>query len=216
VPYFQPTILQLAPLDESYADAGPLIDVSCDVTAAAITGETPTEKRQTLCGAHTVVGETANTLAITADQYYDQASRLARFLDEHHAELARFVLMWPGQSVTKAAVFRVMRGDFGGEAGAIAEFDIELGIEGDVTTTYAPVVLPEKGAAGPGDAFPADANVTASDAPNAAKLATLGYVADPQTDWTAGEVVTIGGYAFSWAGTAWAPGAATAEAEAAA
>jgi hypothetical protein len=216
VPYFQPTILQFAPLDESYTDSGPLIDVSCDVTAASITGETPTEKRATLCGSHTVVGETANTLAITGDQYYDHAARLARFLDEHHGELARFVLAWPGQSRTSSGVVRVVRGDFGGEAGAIAEFDIELGLEGDVTTTYAPVELPNKGAVAAGDAFPADPNVTASDATNAAKLSTLGYTAATPTAWTAGQGFTIGGYEFSWNGTTWAPGTATAEDEAAA
>lgn len=59
----------------------------------------------------------------------------------------------------------------------------------------------------PGDSVPADPNVTAQDAENAGKLIDLGYVADPQTAWSAGQWVLIGVYAFYWDGTAWQPGA---------
>lgn len=66
-----------------------------------------------------------------------------------------------------------------------------------------------KGAAAPGNNFPAEATVTASNSTNAAKLAGLGYVATPTTAWTTGQKIQIGTYAFSWSGTAWAAGAAT-------
>lgn len=67
---------------------------------------------------------------------------------------------------------------------------------------------PDKAKAAPGDVFPADTNITASDATNAAKLAGLSYVAAPATKWTAGQQITVGTFAFSWDGTAWAAGAA--------
>lgn|GEM_PF-562990 len=62
-------------------------------------------------------------------------------------------------------------------------------------------------AAGPGMVFPSDANITASDSTNAAKLAGLGYVANPTTAWTTGQKMSIGTYDFNWSGTAWAAGA---------
>jgi archaellum component FlaG (FlaF/FlaG flagellin family) len=61
--------------------------------------------------------------------------------------------------------------------------------------------------AAPGGTFPAIAEVTASNATNAGKLAGLGFVADPATAWTAGQKFTIGTYDFNWSGTAWAAGA---------
>jgi hypothetical protein len=66
-----------------------------------------------------------------------------------------------------------------------------------------------KGSSDPGDTFAADAAITASDSTNAAKLAGLGYVADPQTPWTTGMKLTVGTFDFHWTGTAWAAGAAT-------
>jgi len=65
----------------------------------------------------------------------------------------------------------------------------------------------DKSTASPGDTFPAEATVTASDAPNAAKLAGLGYVADPTSAWTNGQKITVGTFDFNWSGTAWAAGA---------
>jgi hypothetical protein len=59
----------------------------------------------------------------------------------------------------------------------------------------------------PGATFPANPNITASDAPNAAKLTGLGYIARPQTAWTVGQKITVGTYDFNWSGTAWAAGA---------
>ena len=61
--------------------------------------------------------------------------------------------------------------------------------------------------AAPADKFKADPDITASDAPNAAKLAGEGFVAVPATAWTTGQKITIGTYDFNWSGTAWAAGA---------
>lgn len=74
-------------------------------------------------------------------------------------------------------------------------------------STPKPPATPSKGAAKPGDTFAAEATVTASDAPNAAKLAGLGYVAAPTTAWTTGQKITVGTFEFSWSGTAWQAGA---------
>lgn len=70
--------------------------------------------------------------------------------------------------------------------------------------------MPIRSAASPGDRFPADTDITASDASNAAKLATTEvppFVASPTTAWTTGQKITVGTYDFNWTGTAWAAGA---------
>lgn len=58
----------------------------------------------------------------------------------------------------------------------------------------------------PGDVL-TNSSITASDVTNAAKLAGLGYIANPTTRWTVGQKVTISGFDFHWTGTAWASGA---------
>jgi hypothetical protein len=60
-----------------------------------------------------------------------------------------------------------------------------------------------------GSAF-TDAAVTAEDDTNANTLTALGYVADPQTSWAAGESFTINGFHFWWAGIGWGSGVAEA------
>ena len=69
---------------------------------------------------------------------------------------------------------------------------------------------PDPSTVGAGDIFPADPNVTAEDAPNAAALIGLGYVVDPGevAAWTVGEFFTIGTFHFFWDGSAWQPGEA--------
>lgn len=61
--------------------------------------------------------------------------------------------------------------------------------------------------AAPGNTFPADAQITLSDATNAAKLPGEGFRALPQTNWTVGQKITIGTFDFNWNGSAWAAGA---------
>jgi hypothetical protein len=64
------------------------------------------------------------------------------------------------------------------------------------------------GSAKPGDKYPSGyPTVTASDAPNAAKLGPLGFVAVPTTAWTTGQKIVVNGFDFNWSGTAWAAGA---------
>lgn len=82
-----------------------------------------------------------------------------------------------------------------------------------VTTVQPPAVtsgcaeIADKGATAPTDVFGAEPTITAEDAPNAAKLAALGYVANPLTAWAMGEYFSIGTYKFNWSGAAWAAGA---------
>jgi len=65
-----------------------------------------------------------------------------------------------------------------------------------------------KGAAKPGDVFPAEPTITASDATNAAKLAGLGFIANPTTAWLTTQKMTVGTFDFHWSATAWVAGAA--------
>lgn len=66
---------------------------------------------------------------------------------------------------------------------------------------------PDRAKAAPWADYPADSNITASDAPNAALLAGEGFVATPTSNWTTGQRITVGGFAFNWNGSAWAAGA---------
>lgn len=68
-----------------------------------------------------------------------------------------------------------------------------------------PTTVPVKGAAAPGSVY-VESTVTAQDAPNAAKLGPLGYVAAPTTNWTSGQAITVSGFFFNWTGSAWAAG----------
>jgi hypothetical protein len=66
--------------------------------------------------------------------------------------------------------------------------------------------LLNKGQAINGSLFPGEETITAEDAPNAAKLAGLGYVAVPTSNWTVGQYMTVGTYRFHWNGTIWVAG----------
>lgn len=141
MPYFQPTVLTFTPYVADAPDTAGTVDVSCDVTTARVTNETPLENRETLCGKHPIVGESVETLEVTADQYWKPVEALSRFLEDHHGELADFSLAWPAQEVTTTGTVRIIRGDFGGEAGAIAETTVELPVQGATEKTYGPVTL---------------------------------------------------------------------------
>ncbi len=67
-------------------------------------------------------------------------------------------------------------------------------------------VSPQKSAASPGDVFIGETTITASDGTNAGRLAGLGFVASPTSNWTSGQGITVGGFAFNWNGSAWAAG----------
>jgi hypothetical protein len=86
--------------------------------------------------------------------------------------------------------------------------DVEFGISGNssIVTGAGSEQAVARADANPGDIFPADTDITAQDATNAAKLAGEGFVANPQTAWTTGQKITVGTYQFNWSGTAWAAG----------
>jgi hypothetical protein len=77
----------------------------------------------------------------------------------------------------------------------------------EVTTGCVAIGMVGRNSASPGDTFPADPQITASDPTNAAKLTGEGFVAVPATAWTTGQKITIGTFDFNWSGTAWAAGA---------
>lgn len=86
--------------------------------------------------------------------------------------------------------------------------DVEFGVTGAtrIITGAASEEAAARADARPGDTFPADPDITASDSTNAAKLAAEGFVANPGTAWTTGQHITIGTFTFNWSGTAWAAG----------
>lgn len=82
-----------------------------------------------------------------------------------------------------------------------------MGIAGNMANILKHGSGTNKASASPGNKFPDEPTVTASDAPNAAKLGPLGYVAVPATAWTTGQKITVNTFAFNWSGSAWAAGA---------
>ena len=69
------------------------------------------------------------------------------------------------------------------------------------------LVMASKAAAAPGAVFGNEPTVVAQDSTNAARLAGLGYVASPTSNWTTGQAITVSGFLFNWTGAAWAAGA---------
>jgi hypothetical protein len=74
-------------------------------------------------------------------------------------------------------------------------------------TAWMPGAVMDRGAASPGDVFPADPDITASDTLNADKLNGEGFSPDPPEAWTTGQKITIGTFDFSWDGSMWVAGA---------
>jgi hypothetical protein len=126
---------------------GTAADVSCDVTAATLTPDTPEEVRKRLCGQKTVTGKTTWTLELTWDQNWAPGSAgppvvdvgLSQFLLEHDGELADFTLTWPLEATEASGVLRCKPGAFGGTAGEIAEASLTLGLDG--APTFGPITL---------------------------------------------------------------------------
>ena len=88
---------------------------------------------------------------------------------------------------------------------------------GTGTTLPPPTPGANKNAAAPGNVFAAEPTVTAQNDINAAKLAGLGFVADPATAWATGEKISLLPNAgdtsqnlhnFHWDGSQWVDGAA--------
>lgn len=127
--------------------AGTAADVSCDVTAATLTPDTPEEIRKRLCGQKTVVGKTTWTLELAYDQNWAEASvgppvvpiGLSKFLNDNAGALANFSITWPLEDTLATGVVRLKPGDFGGTAGEIAEASVSLGLDGE--PVFGPVVF---------------------------------------------------------------------------
>jgi hypothetical protein len=143
MPYFQPAVLTFAVIDPATGTpAAVAVDVSCAVVSATITSTTTKTDRNTLCGKHTIVGDTARTLDLDYDQEWADVDDLARFLEDNHGRKAEFVLAWAGEKVTMTGTANIERGPFGGPAGELAEGTVSLGVDGDVVPTYDPAADP--------------------------------------------------------------------------
>lgn len=118
-------------------------DVSCDITAATLTPDTPEEIRKRLCGQKTVTGKTTWALELEWDQNWAPptvgppvvVAGLSWFLQIHDGELADFVIDWPLEDTRATGTVRIKPGPFGGTAGEIAEATITLGLDGEPTYT---------------------------------------------------------------------------------
>lgn len=205
------------------------VDASCQVQAGAVTA-TPQANDQTVdatfCEAAETIpqpGATSFSLDVTALQDPNVVGGVAQFLDEHDTELIYWMLGLDGTNPPKAiGKARAIAGTFGGPARTTLTFDVSLPVVGRPQRLYGTAAAsvavpsseeisgPSRSSASPGDVFPADPDITASDATNAAKLATETppFIASPTTVWSLGEEILIGPYAFHWSGTAWSAGAA--------
>ncbi len=176
----------------------------------------------TLCpdGSFSETTERTWSLQLTGVQDVETANSLMLFLFDHDGEDASFTF-YPKVTRTGSPQGRGWTGGVkltspdtigGGDAGNYATFSSSFPLTGkpvmiDGAGTIISGALPDpqgadKAAAAPGDVYPAEPTVTASDSANAAKLTNLGYVAAPQTAWLTGQKINIGTYAFNWSGTA--------------
>lgn len=200
MPNLGPGTLKIGP-------TGAEIDASCLVNNARIeTTKDQDDPKYKLCGTATP-GKITYTYALSGNVDTDTADSAGLFAysQDHAGEQVAFEFIPNTASGTAASGTLVIDPlDFGGDDyGAPMDSDFEFSVIGKPLYTYGP----DKGSASPGDVFPAEPTVTASDSTNAAKLAGLGYVATPATAWTSGQKITIGTFDFNWSGTAWAAGA---------
>ncbi len=118
---------------------GSATDISCDVTAATLTPDTPEEIRKRLCGQKTVTGATVWSLELEYDQNWSPGDvgppvvsmGLSYFLDQNAGQLADFVIEWPLEDTQATGVVRLKPGPYGGTAGEIAEASLTLGLDGE-------------------------------------------------------------------------------------
>ncbi len=136
---------------------GVAVDVSCDVTAATLTPDTPEEIRKRLCGQKTVTGTTTWSLELTWDQNWAAGAAgppvvdpgLSKFLIDHDGELADFSIVWPLEATEATGILRCKPGAFGGTAGEIAEASLTLGLDGP--PTFGPITTTSTAEAPPGE-----------------------------------------------------------------
>lgn len=195
---------------------------ACQITSGTVTSSanTTTKTRAaTWCAASVTVTETGqSSYGFDAAFFQDPqvAAGISRFLFENDARECYVFVGLDGLNPPRA-IGRVdlVAGAFAGAgrteltATVTLPFKrkptIEFGDASESVIINAPGL--DAGAAAPDDAFDREPTITASDSTNAAKLAGLGYVALPQTAWTIGQSMTVGGIEFYWDGSAWAAGA---------
>jgi hypothetical protein len=196
-----------------------LTDYKCQVTRAEITSTgnaTTTDRAATFCAPASqtnVPVASSFKLALEGFQDWTVASGISAWLFANDATTKAFALYLNLQTQPAATgLIVVQAGSFAGSPQVPLTFTVELPIQGypDIKGPTGSSLRPTgvKSAATPGSTFAAEATITASDAPNAAKLAGLGYVASPLTAWTTGQKITIlPSYDFNWTSSAWAAGA---------
>jgi hypothetical protein len=204
MPVFGPGTLKIG-------ETGSAIDVSCLINNAILSASPTTSDPTTkLCGTQR---QGVTTYACTLAGNID--------IDPATGDTGLFCLSWADPGTSLPFEFIPDTADGTKASGTLVVQPLDFGSSGtygdDLTSDFEFQVLwkptitcsggADKGSASNGDVFPAEATVTASDSTNAAKLAGLGYVANPTTAWTAGQKITIGTYLFNWSGTAWAAGA---------
>lgn len=199
---------------------------SCQIVEGALnaTADTTTiDIPATWCDAAESVpspGKTAFEFAGNFLQDMNQPQGLNAFLFEFDTAEAYIYASFNGDQAPRfIGRTRITAGTMGGAAreNLTSDFtlalttkpDIEFGSPGNtrIITGAASEQAVARADANPGDIFPADPDITASDATNAAKLTGEGFVANPQTAWTTGQKITVGTYQFNWSGSAWAAGA---------
>ena len=203
------------------AGAGPsatTYQAACQATNVRIvpgTDDNKTDAVEVLCGdiaSAASAAKPADTLNVSSIQDFTDPAGFQAFTWAHRGEDVEFTWKpsatsgeWHGKVTISVPI------EVGGEVNQRLTADVAWPIVSLTPPTgfgtgYG-TSKPDKGAAAPGDVFPAEGTVSASDAQNAAKLAGLGYTAKPSTAWTTGQKITIGGYDFNWTGSAWAAGA---------
>lgn len=216
----KPLFVRWIKLEVTEDDGTTTHNFECAVTQAGLTstGGDPVSLN-TLCpeGQFSEATERTWQLTITGVQDVESAESLQMFLLEHDGETATF-LYYPKTDKAGTPMGRGFTGtvtlappDNVGNAasGAYATFTATLPLQGKYSMVDAAGnPIPNKAAVVPGDVFPAEPTITASDATNAAKLAGLGYAAaNAASAWTTGQKMTVGTFDFNWDGTAWAAGA---------
>lgn len=202
------TTTVLGPGSLKIGPTGTEIDASCLINNARIAmTKNQDDPKYKLCGTATP-GKITYTYALSGNLDTDSAtaSGLFAYSQQHAGELVDFEFIPNTASGTSASgQLTIDPLDFGADDyGVPLDSDFEFAIIGQPTYTYGP----DKGSASPGEVFPTEPTITASDASNAAKLGPLGYVASPATAWTTGQQITVNSFAFHWSGAAWAAGAA--------
>ena len=204
------------------ATAGAVVeDFSCQIRSVQIVPSTGTagENEEVLCG-QTIAGVSGTTddrLDFTLIADWTNQTGYQAFSWKHRGETVKFEVQFDDDALNKWSGTVVMDAtQVGGPVNEKTSVDVSLKIVSIVPpaafgdgSISALIFGPKKGATVPGDVFPAESGITASDSASAGKLTVAGFIAVPQTAWKASQKITVGGFAFHWTATAWAEGAAS-------